>query len=323
MASQDWLEKDFYKILAVAKDASDAEIKKSYRSLARKYHPDANRDDTSAEARFKEISEAYSVLSDATERAEYDQIRAMQSGGPRFTSGGGQGGFEDVFGGMFGGGGGGGGGMPRGGQNADFGDLFSGLFNGGGGYSGNREPTKGRDVVSRVTLDLRTALAGTEISLDGPGGHKIKTRVPAGVKDGQKVRLRGKGHPSPDGGKAGDVIITVGVPKHHIYGRDADNLRIEVPITFGEAALGATIEVPTIDGDIVKVKVPAGTPSGKVLRIKGRGVRGGAALGDLLVELQVAVPSHLSGAAKGHLEKLMEALPKENPREDLLKRVKA
>ena len=318
MASQDWLEKDFYATLGVSKDASEAELKKSYRGLARKFHPDSNPDDPGAEARFKEISEAYSVLSDTTQRAEYDQIRTMQAGGPRFRYGGGQGGFEDVFGGRFGAPGSG---MPRSGQGGDYGDLFSGLF-GGGGFGAQREPTKGRDVISRVTLDLKIALAGTEVSMEGPGGKKITARVPAGVKDGQKVRLRGKGHPSPDGGRPGDVIITVGVPKHQIYGRDGDNLRIEVPITFGEAALGATVEVPTIDGEVVKVKIPAGTPSGKVLRVKGHGVRGGSALGDLLVELTVAVPSHLSGAAKGHLEKLMAALPKDNPREELLKRAK-
>lgn len=317
MASQDWLEKDFYEILGVSKDASEAELKKTYRSLARKYHPDANPGDAKAEARFKEISEAYTVLSDKAQRAEYDQIRAMRAGGPRFTSGGGQGGFEDVFGGMFGGG------MPRSAQGADFGDLFSGLFGGGGsGYSGYREPTKGRDVVSRVTLDLRTALSGTDVTLEGPGGKKITARIPAGVKDGQKVRLRGKGFASPDGGRPGDAIITVGVPKHPIFSRDGDNLRVVVPITFAEAALGATIEVPTIDGDTVKMKVPPGTPSGKVLRVKGRGVRGGQALGDLLVELQVAVPAHLSGKAKAQLEKLVEVLPQENPRDDLLSRAR-
>jgi len=319
MASQDWLEKDFYEILGVSRDVSDAELKKTYRSLARKFHPDANPDDAKAEARFKEISEAYTVLSDATQRAEYDQIRAMRAGGPRFTSGGGNGGFEDVFGGMFGGG------MPGPRQGADFGDLFSGLFGGGQapGYGGYREPTKGRDVVSRVTLDLRVALAGTDVTVDAPGGKKVTARIPAGVKDGQKVRLRGKGHPSPDGGRAGDVIITVGVPKHPIFQRDGDNLRVVVPITFGEAALGATIEVPTIEGDVVKMKVPSGTPSGKVLRVKGRGVRGGQALGDLLVELHVAVPAHLSAKAKASVEKLIEALPQENPRNDLLNRAKA
>lgn len=316
MASQDWLDKDFYAILGVSKDVSDAELKKTYRTLARKFHPDSNQGDAGAEARFKEISEAYSVLSDATQRSEYDQIRAMAAGGPRFTSGGSAGGFDDIFGGVFNDG------ASRGGRNADFGDLFSGLFGGAGGpgFPGYREPVKGRDVVSRVTLDLRTAIAGTDVSFEGPGGKTLKARIPAGVKDGQKVRLRGKGHPSPDGGRPGDVIITVGVPKHQIFGRDGDHLRVDVPITFLEATLGATIEVPTIEGDIVKVKVPAGTPSGKVLRVKGRGVRGGTALGDLLVELQVAVPSHLSGAAKGHLEKLFSALPQENPRDELLKR---
>lgn len=315
MASQDWLEKDFYEILGVSKDVSDAELKKVYRSLARKYHPDANPGDQKAEARFKEISEAYTVLSDKAQRAEYDQIRAMRAGGPRFSAGGGQGGFDDVFGGMFGGG------MPRGG--ADFSDLFSGLFGGSqGGYPGFREPTKGRDVVSRVTLDLRTALQGTDITLEGAGGQKIKARIPAGVKDGQKVRLRGKGFPSPDGGKAGDAIITVGVPKHPVFSRDGDNLRVVVPVTFAEAVLGATIEVPTIEGDVVKMKVPSGTPSGQVLRVKGRGVRAGATLGDLLVELQVAVPSHLSGKAKAQIEKLIEALPEENPRDDLMQRAK-
>jgi molecular chaperone DnaJ len=318
VASQDWLDKDFYAILGVSKDVADAELKKTYRSLARKFHPDSNQGDATAEARFKEISEAYSVLSDSTQRSEYDQIRAMATGGPRFTSGGSAGGFDDVFGGMFGEG------VPRGGRNQDFGDLFSGLFGagGGGGFSGYREPTKGRDIISRVTLDLKTAVAGTDVTLEGVSGTKIKARVPAGVKDGQKVRLRGKGHPSPDGGRAGDVIITVGVPKHAIFGRDGDNLRVVVPVTFLEATMGATIEVPTIEGDVVKVKVPAGTPSGQVLRVKGRGVRGGTALGDLLVELTVAVPSHLSGAAKGHLEKLFGALPPENPRDELLKRAK-
>jgi molecular chaperone DnaJ len=316
VASQDWLEKDFYAILGVSKDVSDAELKKTYRSLARKHHPDSNQGDASAEARFKEISEAYSVLSDTTQRSEYDQIRAMATGGPRFTAGGSQGGFDDVFGGMFGEG------ASRGGRNADFGDLFSGLFGGGGGFQGYREPTKGRDVVSRVTLDLKTAVAGTDVTLEGPSGNTIKARIPAGVKDGQKVRLRGKGHPSPDGGRPGDAIITVGVPKHQIFSRDGDNLRVVVPVTFLEATLGATIEVPTIDGDVVKVKVAPGTPSGQILRVKGRGVRGGTALGDLLVELAVAVPSHLSGAAKGHLEKLFSALPAENPRDELLKRAK-
>ena len=318
MASQDWLDKDFYAILGVDKNVSEAELKKVYRKLARTYHPDSNPGDTSAEARFKEISEAYSVLSDPQQRSEYDQIRAMAQGGARFTAGGGPGGFEDIFGGMFGGG-------RPGGPAGGFGDLFQGLFGdpaGPGGYGGYRQPMKGQDVAARITLDLATAVAGTTVSVDTLSGKKIQAKIPPGVKDGQKVRLRGKGQDSPNGGKPGDLIITVGVPKHPVFAREENHLRVIVPVTFGEAALGATIEVPTLDGESVKVKVPAGTQSGQVLRVRGRGVNAQGAMGDLLVELKVAVPSHLSGSAKAHLEKFMAALPDENPRDDLMSKAK-
>lgn len=318
MASQDWLEKDFYKILGVSKDASDADIKKVYRKLARENHPDSNPGDAKAEARFKEISEAYSVLSDSSQRAEYDQIRAMAQGGPRFTAGGGgAGGFEDIFGGMFGGG------MPRSGG-AGFGNLFDGLFDQGmgGGYPGYREPMKGQDVQARITLDLPTAVEGTTVSVDTPSGKKVTAKIPAGVKDGQKVRLRGKGQPSPNGGRAGDVIITVGIPKHPVFSREDNHLRVVVPITYSEAALGATIEVPTLGGDIVKVKVPPGTQSGQVMRVRGRGVTSGDGIGDLLVEVRVAVPTSLSKTQKAHLEKFVDSLPKDNPRDDLISKAK-
>ncbi len=319
MASQDWLEKDFYKILGVDKSVSDAELKKVYRKLARTYHPDSNAGDSAAEARFKEISEAYSVLSDPAQRQEYDQIRTMTAGGPRFTAGGGgAGGFDDVFGGMFGGG------RPTGypgGQPGGFGDLFEGLFgNGGAGPYGR--PQKGQDLNARITLDLPTAVAGTTVSVETASGKKIQAKIPAGVKDGQKVRLRGKGQPSPNGGKTGDVIITVGVPKHPVFSREDNHLRVVVPVTFGEAALGATIDVPTLDGEKVRVKVPSGTQSGQVLRVRGHGVNAGGKMGDLLVELKVAVPSHMSSTAKAHLEKLMSSLPDENPRDDLMAKAK-
>lgn len=311
MASQDWLEKDFYKILGVDKSVSDAELKKVYRKLARTYHPDSNPGDASAEARFKEISEAYSVLSDPAQRQEYDQIRAMAAGGPRFTAGGGgAGGFEDIFGGMFGG-------QRPGAPPGGFGDLFSGLF-GDGGYGPYGQPVKGQDLNARVTLDLATAVEGTTVSVDTGSGKKISAKIPPGVKDGQKVRLRGKGQPSPNGGRPGDVIITVGVPKHPVFSREDNHLRVIVPVTFGEATLGATIDVPTLGGEVVKVKVPPGTPSGQVLRVRGRGVNAGGSMGDLLVELKVAVPSHLSSSARAHLEKFIEALPDENPRDDLM-----
>jgi molecular chaperone DnaJ len=324
MASQDWLEKDFYKILGVDKNVSEAELKKVYRKLARTHHPDSNPGDASAESRFKEISEAFSVLSDPAQRQEYDQIRTMAQGGPRFTSGGGgAGGFEDVFGGMFSGPRSGGfPGGPAGGQAGGFGDLFSGLFAESGGYGPYSQPVKGQDLNTRVTLDLATAVEGTTVSVETASGRTIQAKIPAGVKDSQKVRLRGKGQPSPNGGRPGDVIITVGVPRHPVFSREDNHLRVVVPVTFGEAALGATIEVPTLDGDTVRVKVPPGTQSGPVLRVRGRGVNAAGQMGDLLVELKVAVPSHMSSTAKAHLEKLIAALPDENPRDGLIAKAK-
>ena len=325
MASQDWFDKDFYQVLGVSKDASDADIKKAYRKLARKFHPDQNPGNAAAEAQFKDISEANSVLSDAEQRKEYDAIRAMGSGA-RFTApggAGGGGGFEDVFGGMFGQGGGrqsytyqGGGG--------EYDDLIGGLFGGGrfgqptGGYRGFGGPSRGRDVTATTTLDFITATKGEQITLQTAEGKPITVRIPAGVADGQKIRLRGKGHPSPDGGESGDIILTVNVRKHPVFERDGLNLRVTVPVTFAEAALGATIQVPTLGGDPVKLRVAPGTPSGRVLRVKGRGVETSKGTGDLLAVVQIAVPSHLSGDAEAKLKAFAAELPDENPRDDLI-----
>jgi molecular chaperone DnaJ len=318
MASQDWFDKDFYAVLGVAKDVSDAELKKVYRKLARQYHPDSNPGDAAAESRFKEISEAYAVLSDPQERAEYDQLRAMGSGA-RFTPGG-AGGFEDVFGGMFGGGGPGRAGYSQGG----FEDLLGGMFGSGrfgspsGGYRGYGGPTRGADITATTTLDFRTAIHGDTVTLQLPGGKATKVKIPAGVKDGQKIKLRGKGQPSPDGGEAGDLVLTVSVRPHPVFERDGLNLRVDVPVTFSEAALGATIEVPTLDGDPVRLRVAPGTPSGRVLRVKGRGVTTAKSTGDLLATVHVVVPSHLSSESKKRLEEFAASLPAENPREDLI-----
>ncbi|MET0922888.1 MAG: DnaJ C-terminal domain-containing protein [Xanthobacteraceae bacterium] len=331
MASQDWFDKDFYKVLGVSKDVSEADLKKTYRKLARKYHPDSNPGDAKAEEKFKEISEAHSVLSDPEQRKEYDAVRAM-GGGARFTApggAGGNGGFEDVFGGMFGGGAG------RGqqqytfqqGGGAGYEDLLGGLFGqqGGGrfgqpsgGYRGFGGPSRGSDITASATIDFITATQGDTITLQTSDGRPIKVKIPAGVADGQKIKLRGKGQPSPDGGEPGDIILTVTVRKHPVFERDGLNLRVTVPVTFVEAALGATIEVPTLGGDPVKLRVAPGTPSGRVLRVKGRGVTTAKGVGDLLAVVQVAVPSHLSKDAEAALEALREALPNENPREDLL-----
>ncbi|QBE49194.1 DnaJ C-terminal domain-containing protein [Leucobacter triazinivorans] len=316
MASQDWLEKDFYQILGVSKDASDAELKKTYRKLARKYHPDSNPGDTAAEARFKEISEAYSVLSDPEQRAEYDQIRAMGAGGARFTAGGGGAqGFEDVFGGMFGGGRGGTHFSYQQGGGQGFEDIFGGMFGGGA----PRGPQPGRDIQASTTLDFETAVRGDTVTLQAPNGP-VKVKIPAGVSDGQKIKVRGKGEPSPSGGPAGDIILTISVRKHPVFERDGQNLRLKLPVTFSEAALGATVEVPTLEGAPVKLKVQPGTPSGRVLRVKGRGVKSAKGTGDLLAEVQVVVPSHLSDSAREALEAFRAVEPQENPREDLLAR---
>ena len=328
MASQDWFDKDFYAVLGVAKDVTDADLKKTYRKLARKYHPDSNQGDAAAEAKFKEVSEAYAVLSDKEQREEYDQIRAMGSGA-RFTAGGqGAGGFEDVFS-RFGQGGGRGGARYESAEGFD--DFFT-MFNqgGGGGFGSGRfgqtsggfrgygGPTRGADVTARTTLDFATAVGGETISLQGEDGKPFKVKIPAGVADGQKIRLRGRGRPSPDGGESGDIVVQISVRPHPVFVRDGLNLRLTVPITFTEAVLGATIEVPTLGGDTVKLRVAPGTPSGRVLRVKGRGVHTAKGTGDLLAEVQVAVPTHLDDAAREALEKFQQLEPQENPRADLM-----
>jgi molecular chaperone DnaJ len=323
VASQDWFDKDFYAVLGVSKDVSEAELKKVYRKLARQYHPDSNPGDAKSEAKFKEISEAHSVLSDPELRKEYDQIRAMGSGA-RFQAGGRPGqpaGFEDVFGGLFNTG------QQRTGFQAsggNFEDLLGGMFGGGGfgtssgGFRGAGGPMKGRDVAASTTLDFITAINGETIKLQPAGGKPINVKIPAGVSDGQKIKLKGKGEPSPDGGPAGDLVLTVSVRKHPVFERDGLNLRVEVPVTFVEAALGATIEVPTLGGEPVKLRVAPGTPSGRILRVKGRGVTSARGTGDLLAEVQVAVPSRLPDDALKHLEAFAKAMPPENPRAELL-----
>lgn len=318
MASQDWFDKDFYAILGVSKDIADADLKKAYRKLARQYHPDSNPNDPKAEARFKEISEANSVLSDPELRREYDQIRAMGSGA-RFSAGGrpGQpGGFEDVFGGMFGGGG-------RQRTNTGYEDILGGLFGQTtGGFAGFGGPTRGRDLSTGVTLDFLTAIQGDTVKLEQANGRSITVKIPQGVADGQKIKLKGKGEQSFDGGQPGDLVLTVSVRKHPVFEREGLNLRVDVPVTFVEAVLGATIEVPTLSGDVVKLRVAPGTPSGRVLRVKGRGVTTAKGVGDLLATVTVAVPSHLSADAQSNLEAFAKAMPVDNPRTELLAKAK-
>ena len=317
MASQDWVDKDFYKILGVAKDASEADIKKAYRKLARQHHPDTNAGNAASEKKFKDISEAYSVLSDPEERQQYDAIRAMGSGA-RFAPGGAgatNGGLEDMFGGLFTGNTGrhaGGFNPAGGGIPPEFADLFGG-FGGAPGFQ--RTPQKGADRTASTSISFAGSIRGTTIGLREPSGEVIDVRVPAGIKDGQKVRVRGKGQPGAAGN--GDLVVSVSVQPHAFYTRDGDNLRIHVPVTFPEAALGADIEVPTIDGEKVKVRVPAGTPSGRTLRVKGKGVKTSKATGDLLVTIDVAVPKNLNKDAEAAVKAFAEATSSADVREGL------
>lgn len=325
----DWFEKDFYKTLGVSKDASDAEIKKAYRKLARKYHPDANPGDSKAEEKFKEIGQAHQVLSDKESRAQYDQVRAM-GGGARFSAGsggptgGGGAGFDDVFSDLFGGGRarsrttyGGGGDVPP-----DLADLLNGF--GGGGYGGGYSPpVKGGDIKSNTTLSFTEAINGASVKLSMPGGRPLTVRTPIGVKDGQRIRMAGKGKASPNGGERGDVILTVKVKPHPVFTRDGDNLRIDLPVSFDEAALGAEVKVPTLEGMPVKVKIAPGTPSSRTLRVRGKGVKTKKGTGDLLVTVEIVAPQNLSKDAEAAIESFRDATKSEDPRAGLLDKAKA
>jgi molecular chaperone DnaJ len=335
MASQDWFEKDFYAILGVPADADAAAVKKAYRKLARKLHPDQKPGDKAAEKRFKEIGEAYAVLSSPEERKQYDAIRSMSHGGARFTSGGPGGsgaGFEDVFSNLFGGGGGGGNvrfntGRGGGGQ-PNIEDLLGGMFGQQGEYGGPGQqgygrfgaaagPRRGADVEAQTTLSFRDAVEGATVTLSSANGSRITARIPVGVKDGQKIRLRGKGNPGDQGAPAGDLMLTVHVKPHAVFGRDGENLSVDLPVTFAEAALGATVSVPTLSGDPVKVRIAPGTPNGRVLRVKGRGIAAKNHTGDLLAKVSVAVPHRLSDKAREAVEVLRAEDADADPRADV------
>ncbi|MFE3990472.1 molecular chaperone DnaJ [Streptomyces goshikiensis] len=394
MSTKDFVEKDYYKVLGVPKDATEAEIKKAYRKLAREFHPDANKGDASAEERFKEISEANDILGDAKKRKEYDEARALfGNGGFRPGPGGGGGSFNfdlgDLFGGQQPGGGGAGGGFGGG-----LGDVFGGLFNRGGAGAGpgaRVQPRRGQDIESEVTLSFTEAVDGATVPLRmssqapckacsgtgdkngtprvcptcvgtgqvsrGSGGgfsltdpcadckgrgliaenpcdvckgsgrarssRTMQVRIPAGVSDGQRIRLRGKGTPGERGGPAGDLYVVVHVDTHPVFGRKGDNLTVTVPVDFAEAALGAEIRVPTLNGPSVTLKLPPGTPGGRTMRARGKGaVRKDGTRGDLLVTVEVAVPAELSDKAREALEMYRVATESEDPRAALFESAK-
>jgi molecular chaperone DnaJ len=366
--SNDDAEKDWYAVLGVPSTADAAEIKKSYRKLAQKLHPDKNPDDAKAEARFKDVSRAYDILGDDAKRKEYDETRqllrsgAFRGGGA--PAGGGGGGVPFDLGDLLGG--------ARG-QAGGVGDLFGGLF-GRGGRQQSRVPTRGEDVAAQVTLSFEQSMTGAAVSVRLPGGaacstcngsgaapgthpttcpvcsgrgvvtrnqggfafaepcrncngsgqivetpcptchgtgtqdKAVRVRIPAGIADGKTVRVRGRGRAGQRGAPAGDLNVTVKVLPHPIFGRDGNNLTVTVPVTFAEAALGAAVKVPTLDG-AVTVKIPPGTSSGTRLRVRGRGFplsakgtgKGEPPRGDLFATVQVAVPENLTPAAKDAL----------------------
>ncbi len=371
---REWFDRDYYQVLGVPKNASQAEIKKAYRKLAQRHHPDANPGDETAEERFKEISAAYDVVGDEEKRKQYDQVREMASsgfgpgGGFPGAGPGGAGGrvrFEDVgFG--------------------DLGDLFS-VFTGGrgGGRGAGARPVRGADLETEVRMSLEEAMSGTTVPvrIQGPapcprcggngaepgtqpavcpqcggagavsvnqglfqmsqtcprchgsgrivehpcvrctGSGSVRTvrsfqvRVPAGVKDGARIRLPGRGEPGPPGAKPGDLYVMVHVAPHQVFGRKGNDLTVTVPLTYPEAALGANVEVPTLNGPVT-LKVPAGTRTGRTFRIRGKGAPRKGGRGDLLAKVEIDVPRKVSREEKQLLRQLKE-LETDSPRKRL------
>jgi molecular chaperone DnaJ len=301
MAAKDLYEKDFYKVLGVDKKAAADEIKKRYRALARDLHPDKTKGDVVKEEEFKAVSEAYEILSDPKKRAEYDEAQTLfAKGGFRAPQGGGD--FGDIFGG----------GNPQ--------DIFANLFGGGG----RRGPRKGQDLQTEATISFRESVFGTTLELrlgmDRGQAQNISARVPAGVNDGAKIRMKGKGSPGEAG--PGDLFIQLHVKPHPIFGRKGENLTITLPITFAEAALGADVKVPTLSGDDVTVRIAPGTPNGRTLRVKGRGVVKGSVTGDLLVTVEVQVPQRVDGKALDALKKFAEETANDDVRADFANKAK-
>ena len=373
-AQREWFEKDYYAVLGVGADASQKELTKAYRRLARENHPDTNKGDAAAEERFKEISAAYDVVGDTDKRAKYDEVRRLGAVGGGFGPGGagGPGGF--------------GGGFGAGAEGVDLGDLLGNLFGGRGRRNQGRSagPERGVNLETELHLAFEDALAGVTTSVHlvsdavcstchGSGAEPgsdvvvcpqcagrgvidenqglfsfsqpcprcagqgmvvsdpchtcagsgierrprtVKVKIPAGVTDGQRIKVKGRGGPGRNGGPPGDLYVVVHVGRHSLFGRKGRNLTLGVPITFTEAALGADIKVPTLAGEPVTIRIPAGTTSGRTFKVKGKGAVTDAGKGDLLVTVEVAVPQKLSADERTAVEALAEATT-ESPRAHL------
>ncbi|MFT4011023.1 MAG: molecular chaperone DnaJ [Nocardioidaceae bacterium] len=369
MTNTDWATKDFYRVLGVSKDASQADIKKAYRKLARANHPDSHPGDKEAEERFKAVAEAYDVVGDEKKRKEYDEQRELFANGfgPYTGNPGGAGpDLSDIFGG-------------------NVGDFLGGMF--GGGRRTTNRARRGADVETEATISFTDAVEGVTVQLRlsseapcpdcrgtgaragtvprvcpdcegvgmraasaggafmlnetcpschgrglivddpcptchgsgrGMSNRTISARIPAGVKDGGRIRLRGKGAPGEHGGPNGDLYVLVKVRPHQLFGRKGDNLTLKVPVAFHELALGAEVKVPTLGGTPVTVRIPAGTPNGRTFRVRGKGIgKADGHTGDLLVTVEVTVPARLSDDARAAVEALRTALPEGDVRAEL------
>ncbi len=352
-AQREWFEKDYYAVLGVNKDAPAKEITKTYRKLARKYHPDTNPNNASAEEKFKDISAAYDVLGDESRRREYDEVRRA---GPSAFSGRGGAGHQH---------------FDAGGQ--DISDLIGQMFGGRGSRSrGSAGPQRGNDVEASITLEFVDAVKGVTTSLhltsevqcqtcSGSGAkpgtsakrctqcsgrgvveedqgpfafssacprcsgrgstienpcrnckgigtevraREVNVRIPAGVDNGQRIRLKGRGAPGRNNGLAGDLFVICNVVAHHLFGREGKNLTLRLPISFTEAVLGANIEVPTLDGESVTLKLKPATQSGSRHRVKGKGIQTASEFGDLIVTVEVVVPKDLTKQERAAVEEL-------------------
>ncbi len=305
-------DRDYYDILGVKKNASEDEIKKAYRALAKKFHPDKNKGNKDAENKFKEISEAYAVLSDSEKRGQYDRLgREAFSGGPNPFAGGQNpfgGGFDfSQFSEQFGGGGPRGGGRrsTRRGSTGGFTDILSDLF-GGGGFQGGA-PQEPESFEAEMTIEFRDAVLGTTMELS-VAGSSIKVKIPEGVGDGQKIRVPRRGDVP--------IQITVHVRKHPFFERRGDNIHIDLPVTVGEAIRGAEVDVPTIHGP-VRARIPAGTQGGQTFRISGKGVKKkgkDAGYGDHYYRVQIAVPKEAPASALDSIEAAYAETPRANLR---------
>ena len=321
--------RDYYKVLGVARTATAEEIKKSYRRLARKYHPDVSKE-KDAEQKFKELQEAYEVLKDPEKRAAYDQLGSEWKSGqqfrppPEWASG-----FEFSGGGSPGGRGSGGSRGAHAFEEEGFSDFFSSLFGGGSpfGGGGRRAPPGGRDHHARIDIELEEAFGGgsrtlelkrPELKADGTielRSHTVRVTIPAGVTDGQLIRLAGQGEAAPGGARAGDLYLEVHVRAHRLYQLDGRNVTLTLPVAPWEAALGATVTVPTLGGP-VEMQIPAGAQSGQKLRLRGRGLPGQPP-GDAYVQLKVVLPPANSSEARTVYESMREKMAGFDPRADL------